>query len=77
MGILIYINDRDLMSIMNQLVEVSEEHSVICIREPLGIDDRLTLKGFYSEELKDNYNAIYRTRDELMGVFENLLQAFR
>ena len=76
MGILIYINDRDLMSIMNQLVEVSEEHSVICIREPLGIDDRLTLKGFYSEELKDNYNAIYRTRDELMGVFEKtLLQA--
>lgn len=75
-GILLYINDKDLLSVMNQLTEVSEEHSIICIREPVGIDERLTLKGFYSEELKDNYNAIYRTRDELMAVFEKtLLQA--
>lgn len=75
-GILIYINDRDLLSVMNQLMEAAEEHAIICIREPLGIDERLTLKGFYSDELKDNYNAIYRTRDELMQIFEKtLLQA--
>ena len=75
-GILIYINDRDLMTVMKQLIEVSEKHSIICIREPLGIDERLTLRGFYSEELKDNYNAIYRTRDELLQVFDKtLLQA--
>lgn len=72
-GILMYINDKDLLSIMKQLTEVSEEHSIICIREPLGIDERLTLRGFYSEELKDNYNAIYRTRDELMSVLKNTL----
>lgn len=75
MGILIYINDNDLYSVMNQLIEVSEGHTVICIREPVGIDERLTLKEFYSEELKDNYNAIYRTRDELMNVFEETLLA--
>lgn len=75
-GILMYINDRDLMAIMKQLTEVAEEHSIICIRDPLGIDERLTLKEFYSEELKDNYNVIYRTRDEVMQVFEKtLLQA--
>lgn len=72
-GILIYINDDDLFSVMNQLAETVEEHTVICIREPVGIDERLTLKGFYSEELKDNYNAIYRTRDELLNVFEKTL----
>lgn len=72
-GILMYINDKDLLSVMNQLTGVSEEHAIICIREPLGIDERLTLRGFYSEELKDNYNAIYRTRDELMHVLENTL----
>lgn len=72
-GILMYINDRDLLSVMDQLTEVSEEHAVICIREPLGIDERLTLREFYSEELKDNYNAIYRTRGELMGVLEDTL----
>lgn len=72
-GILMYINDRDIVSIMDQLTEVSEEQAIICIRDPLGIDERLTLREFYSEELKDNYNAIYRTRDEMMGVLENTL----
>lgn len=72
-GILMYINDGDLLSVMNQLAEVSEDHTVICIREPLGIDERLTLKGFYSEELKDHYNAIYRTRDELMRMLDDTL----
>lgn len=72
-GILMYTNDRDLISIMNQMTEVSEEHSIICIRDPLGIDERLTLREFYSEELKDNYSAIYRTRDEMMDVLQNTL----
>lgn len=72
-GILIYINDHDLVHVMEQLADVAEEHAIICFREPLGIDERLTLKGFYSEELKDNYNAIYRTRGELTDVFEKTL----
>lgn len=72
-GILMYINDKELVSVMNQLTEVSAEHAIICVREPVGIDERLTLKGFYSEELKDNYNAIYRTRDELANVFHETL----
>ena len=41
----------------------------------MGIDERLTLKEFYSEELKDKYDAIYRTRDELLNVFEKTLMA--
>ena len=39
----------------------------------IGIVDRLTLKDFYSEELRDDYNAIYRTRDELLEIFEDTL----
>lgn len=35
--------------------------------------DRLILKDFFSEELKDNYNAIYRTREELMKFFKPTL----
>lgn len=72
-GILMYINDDDLYSVMNRVTEVSGEHAIICIREPVGIEERLTLKEFYSEELKDNYNAIYRTSNELMNVFEKTL----
>lgn len=72
-GILMYINDKDLCSVMNQLADVAEEKAVICIREPLGVEERLTLKEFYSEELKDNYNAIYRTREELMSILDRTL----
>lgn len=72
-GILMYINDCDLVHVMKQLADTAEEHAIICIREPLGIDERLTLKGFYSEELRDNYNAIYRTRVELTDVLEKTL----
>lgn len=72
-GILMYVNDEDLYSIMNQLAGAAEEKAVICIREPLGVHERLTLKGFYSDELKDNYNAIYRTREELLHLLDQTL----
>ena len=65
MGILIYINDKDLYSVMDQLVQNAEEHAVICIREPVGLEERLTLK--------ENYNAIYRTEKELLSIFEKTL----
>lgn len=64
-GILMYLNDRELADTLEQVETISQERTVICIREPLGISKRLTLKDFFSEELEDNYNAIYRTRQEL------------
>jgi 2-polyprenyl-3-methyl-5-hydroxy-6-metoxy-1,4-benzoquinol methylase len=69
MGIMLYLNDSDLLQSLQQIEHICEEHTIICIREPVGIEERLTLKDFYSDELKCNYNAIYRTREEL----ENLL----
>lgn len=72
-GILMYLNDKDMTDSLEQIERICEEHAVICIREPIGIKDRLTLKDFFSEELKDNYNAIYRTREELMKFFKPTL----
>ncbi len=69
-GHLIYLNDADVYSVLNQVVEYCESNTIICIREPIGISDRLTLKEYYSEELRDYYNAIYRTTDELKEVLE-------
>lgn len=69
-GILMYLNDDDLISALKQLVGTCEEHTIICIREPIGIQNRLTLKDFFSEELKDNYNAIYRSREEMKEFFK-------
>lgn len=69
-GILMYINDDDIAQSIGSVLDSMEEQSVICVREPVGINDRLTLKDFYSDELSDNYNAIYRTRNELEHLFE-------
>lgn len=69
-GILVYLNESDVQTALSQIESVCEEHAVICIREPVGISERLTLKHFYSEELEDNYNAIYRTGNELMQFFK-------
>lgn len=70
-GIFMYLNDEDVYSVADQTERSLEKKSRICIREPVGIEHRLTLKDFYSEELKDNYNAIYRTREEFKLFLES------
>ncbi len=72
-GILMYLNEADVKAMFEQLERVCEEHAVICVREPIGLGERLTLQNFYSDELKDDYNAIYRTRDEIIGFLQKSL----
>lgn len=72
-GILMYLNEADVKSMFQQLGNICEEHAIICIREPIGLGERLTLQNFYSDELKDDYNAIYRTREEIVGFLEETL----
>lgn len=73
MGILIYLNDEEVRETFCQIERLSEQKSLICIREPIGVAERLTLKEFYSEELDDNYSAIYRTRDEIKQIIDDVL----
>lgn len=68
-GALVYLNDEDIMQMLTQLEQLSEENSIICIREPIAIEERLTLKDFFSDELSAEYNAIYRTKSELINLF--------
>ncbi|MGN1416109.1 MAG: class I SAM-dependent methyltransferase [Oscillospiraceae bacterium] len=72
-GILVYLNDDDVISLLEQTCEHCGDSSVICIREPIGLGDRLTLKDFYSEELHDQYNAIYRTDNEIKNILNKTL----
>lgn len=72
-GALVYLNDEDLENTFKQISEVITDSAIVVIREPIGIDERLTLKQHFSEELEDNYNAIYRTRDEIVASMEKTL----
>ena len=72
-GILMYLNDDELNNLFIDIMECVDSNTTIVIREPIGIVDRLTLENFYSEELESNYSAIYRTRDEYVGFFNDTL----
>jgi SAM-dependent methyltransferase len=72
-GCLVYLNDVDVAQTLDGIESACEENTIICIREPIGLNERLTLKEHFSEELGDCYNAIYRTRNELVNFFENTL----
>lgn len=69
-GLLLYLNDIDVSKMFNQLITVCEDNSIIYIREPIGLEERLTLKDYYSEELETEYNAIYRTIEEYKSAMD-------
>jgi len=75
MGILIYLNDGDALSALRQAGSVAAARARILLREPVAVGERLTLKGFYSEELKHDYNAVYRNREELRAMLGQTLLA--
>lgn len=72
-AVLLYLNDDEIIKMLEKINSLIHENSVIYIRDTISIlDTRLTLKDFYSIELEVNYNAIYRTEVELLEFFEVL-----
>ena len=63
-GVLVYINDADIVGCLKSVDDICGKGGKIYIKEPVGIDSRLTLRNFYSEELQSDYNAIYRSLRE-------------
>ena len=70
-GLLIYLNDEDIRILINKINALFGDNKTIYIRETISVmDSRLTLKEFYSDDLKEEYNAIYRTKNELLEFFK-------
>lgn len=69
-GILVYICDDDIKMSFNGLRKFLDDKCIIFVWEPCGVGQRLTLKDLPSEALKDNYNAIYRTKEEYNSFFK-------
>lgn len=70
-GVLIYLNDEDIPQLIKEINEIASKDKAIYIRETISVmDTRLTLKDFYSENLDADYNAIYRTENELLEFFK-------
>lgn len=61
-GVLMYVNDGEVEACLNNVSQLLSEEGQIFIREPIALEERLTLDKFYSQECKDEYSAIYRTK---------------
>ena len=55
------------------VVDVTAKGGLFLLREPVGIERRLTIKEHFSDEMEQTYNAIYRTEDELMAKAKSVL----
>jgi len=74
-GVLLYLNNEEVFTLLNNLAKIIAPGTIIFIREPLAMEQRLTLKAHWSEELKAQYNAIYRTADELQSFVDGSADA--
>ena len=73
-GILIYLNDVDIQKVIRNIVSVSGGECIFLLREPIGVNGRLTIKEHFSEDMDQFYNAIYRTEDELISMCQSVLK---
>jgi SAM-dependent methyltransferase len=75
-ALMMYLNDEEVGALLAKLPQLSGKGSIIYIREPIGIEKRLTLKEHFSEELGEYYHAIYRTVAEYEAFFRKSLDSF-
>lgn len=69
-GLFAYLNDDDIGKVLSTITALSSETVQIYIREPISLQERLTLDQFYSEDLKDSYSVIYRDLSFFMEKFK-------
>lgn len=72
-GVLMYINDTDIIHCLNLVNSYINDNGIIYIKEGVGIKERFTLKDYYSSELNHVYNAIYRSIDEYHELIQKYL----
>ncbi len=74
-GVCMYVNDEVLQESFCNIPALLGSRSAALFHEPVGIRKRLTLNNFYSGALSTLYNAIYRTPQEYLSLYQPLLNA--
>lgn len=74
-GILIYLDDDQMPALLDRLSRHLAPGAIVYVREPMGVEGRLTLSGHWSDELQAHYNAIYRSPEEIVGALETAFPA--
>lgn len=74
-GLMLYLNDCQVARCLRGLMDVAGENCLLYVREPLGVAERLTLDAHPSDELQQEYSAIYRGLGEMQVAFDRALAA--
>lgn len=70
-GLIVYLNEKQLSKLIVNTKKMLKPKGILFLREPSSIlDERYEIIDQYSEALKARYSATYRTRDEIIRVFE-------
>jgi SAM-dependent methyltransferase len=67
-GVLLYLNDGDALRVLCQLGERLAAGGRMYLREPLGLQARLTLESHFSQDLGAEYSSVYRSSDEFAAL---------
>ncbi len=68
-GLLLYVPDSELPRLLKNIKHYSKPGTLLFLREAVGMGGRHEIVNKYSEALKAYYNALYRTREEMISLF--------
>ncbi len=74
-GLMLYLNDGQVARCLRGLMDVADENCLLYMREPLGVTERLTLDAHPSDDLQQEYSAIYRGLGEMQAALDDALVA--
>jgi cyclopropane fatty-acyl-phospholipid synthase-like methyltransferase len=69
-GLFIYLNDNDVHTLLSHIKEYTKDDSIIILRDGTGIQGQYEINNRYSEALKANYSALYRTPEKYIELFK-------
>ena len=73
-GVSMYINEEELIKCYHGLKRLAKRDTLFYFEESVGKKERLTLNHIWSEDLKDYYGAIYRTREEYKSLIRECMK---
>ena len=69
-GLILYLSKNQFTKLIEFISINTKPFSKLVLREPVGISKEFILDNVYSEELKTNYSAIYRTEKNIIDSFK-------
>ncbi len=69
-GLILYLSKDQFNKLTKFISKHTKSSTNLVLREPVGIKKEFVLDNVYSEELKTNYSAIYRTEKSIIDAFK-------